>query len=575
MAARSRHHRVIRRVTLAAVVLSGSACAPVRPPAPGPGAGAVAAAEAGVGAVSDAAFAMAAENARAANEAFVRSRRLMRDWLTFADPASGLLPRHLQGEGLDIWNAQDSSADLYPFLVLTAYFTDPALYQGRMIDILRTETTLTSRLDRLPDTYSFSKKGFAFDTADLTRILFGSSEYVKDGLLPITEFLGETPWRARMFGMLDDIWRHAPIDTPRGRIPSDSPEVNGNMLQALSRAYWMTKEARYLEHATRLGEYYLVDGHHPTRDFETLRLRDHGNEIVSGLTEFYATISKVDPAKASRYRAPMHAMLDRILEVGRNEDGLFYNVIDPGAGKPVNPGVADNFGYILNGFYTVYLLDGTAAYREAVLRALSSLDAKYRGFNWESLGQDGDADAVEGALNLYNREPVASAAAWIDYQTHWMWTKQDWAHRPNTERWRGRGVVEGAYADGNFNRTSIMYALWKTGGTHVQPWRPDVVYGATRDDGALLISLRADTAWAGALRFDPPRHRTHMGMPMDWPRMNQFPEWFTVEAGRRYEVRDVARGTRAVRTGDELQRGLAIELAAKLETRLTVRPMDQ
>ena len=215
MTSRSRQHRRVRRTTLAAAVLCASTCAPVRPPAPVPGAEAVAPAEAGVGAASDAAFALAAENARAANEAFVRSRRLMRDWLTFADPASGLLPRHLQGDGLDLWNAQDTSADLYPFLVLTAYFTDPALYQGRMIDILRAETTLTSRLDRLPDTYSFSKKGFAFDTPDLTRILFGSSEYVKDGLLPITEFLGETPWRARMFGMLDDIWRHAPIDTPR------------------------------------------------------------------------------------------------------------------------------------------------------------------------------------------------------------------------------------------------------------------------------------------------------------------------------------------------------------------------
>ncbi len=521
----------------------------------------------------DAAFAVAAANGRAANEGFVRSRRLMRDWLTFADPATGLLPRHLQGEGLDIWNAQDTSADLYPFLVLTAYFTDPALYQGGMMDILRTETRLTSRIDRLPDTYSFSKRGFAFDQPDLTRILFGASEYVKDGLLPITEFLGETPWRVRMFGLLDDIWRHAAIDTRLGRIPSDNPEVNGNMLQALSRAYWMTKNERYLEYATRLGGYYLLGGHHPTRDFATLRLRDHGNEIVSGLTEFYATIMKVSPAQAARYREPMHVMLDRILEVGRNEDGLFYNVIDPRAGTPVNAGVADNFGYILNGFYTVYLLDGTEAYREAVRRALASLDAKYRGFNWESLGQDGDADAVEGALNLYNREPVPSAAAWIDYQTHWMWDKQDWPHRPNTERWRGRGVVEGAYADGNFNRTSIMYALWKTGGTHVQPWRPDVVYGATREGQMLLMSLRADGGWSGALRFDPPRHRTHMGMPMDWPRMNQFPEWFTVEAERRYDVQNVTTGTRAVRTGAELQDGLAVDVRPRQETRLIVRPL--
>ncbi len=522
---------------------------------------------------ADPAFDAAAANGRAANEAFVRSQRLMLDWLTFADPISGLLPRHLTGDGLDIWNAQDTAADLYPFLVLTAYFTDPALYHGRLTDMLLTETALTSRLDRLPDTYSFSKRGFAFDGPDLTRVLFGSSEYIKDGLLPITEFLGQTPWRARLFGILDDIWRHAPLETAYGRLPSDNPEVNGNMLQALSRAYWMTRDARYLEYATRLGDYYLLDRNHPTRDFATLRLRDHGNEIVSGLTELYALVSRVDAARAARYREPMHVMLDRILQVGRNDDGLFYNVIDPRAGKPVNDGVADNFGYILNGFYTVYLLDGTPAYREAVRRALASLDGKYRGFNWESLGQDGDADAVEGALNLYNREPVPSAAAWIDFQTRWMWSKQDSAHRPNTERWRGRGVVEGAYADANFNRTSIMYALWKTAGTHVHPWRSDVAFGAVRDGETLRVSLRADSTWTGVLRFDEPRHRTKMGMPVDWPRMNQFPEWFTVEPDRRYDVRDGSSNPRML-TGTELERGLPIDLRAGREARLTVRLIE-
>ena len=35
-----------------------------------------------------------AANARLANEAFVRSDRLMMDWLTLADPRSGLLPRY-------------------------------------------------------------------------------------------------------------------------------------------------------------------------------------------------------------------------------------------------------------------------------------------------------------------------------------------------------------------------------------------------------------------------------------------------------------------------------------------------
>lgn len=515
------------------------------------------------------AFIQAAANARLANEAFVRSDRLMMDWLTLADPRSGLLPRNTTGDR-DIWNAKDCAADLYPFLVLTAWYTRPELYTGRMQEMLLSETALTSRLGRLPDTYSFSKQGFAEARIDTASIMFGGAEYVKDGLMPITELLGPTPWRARMLGIVDDLWRYAPIETKYGRIVSLDPEVNGDMLLVLSRLYWMTREPRYLEYAIRLGDYYLLDAHHPTRDFPTLRLRDHGNEVVSGLTELYATVVKVQPQKAAAYRAPIHEMLDRILAVGRNEDGLFYNVIDPRAGRPVNANIADNFGYVLNGFYTMYQLDGTAAYRDAVRKALGALDAKYRGFDWENLGQDGDADAIEGALYLYNREPVPSAAAWMDYQIRWMWSKQDSAHRPNLERWRGRGIVEGWYADGNFNRTSLMYALWKTQGTSVRPWRADVRFGAVRSGERLLVSIEADSAWSGELRFDAPRHRTILGLPADWPRINSYPEWYTVDERARYRVLDVASGRRLTLTGEQLARGLAVDARSRRQVRLEI-----
>ena len=62
----------------------------------------------------------------------------------------------------DIWNAQDNAADNYPFMVLTAALTDRALFDGRMLDMLRTETRLTSRVDSAAaTTYRFSKQGFA------------------------------------------------------------------------------------------------------------------------------------------------------------------------------------------------------------------------------------------------------------------------------------------------------------------------------------------------------------------------------------------------------------------------------
>ena len=502
------------------------------------------------------AFQAAADNGKLANEGFRRAHRYVEGWLAHADPVSGLLPRNLDRHS-DIWNAKDAAADNYPFMVLTAALTDRPLFEGRMLDMLRTEIRLTSRIGPMPDTYSFSRQGFQDDEPDLARILFGTSEYIKDGLLPLTEWLGPSPWSDRMLAMLDAMWEHAPVETPQGNIVSDNVEINGEMLQTLSRVYWMTGEDKYLAWALRLGDYYLLGDHHPTRDLATLRLRDHGCEIVSGLTELYATVQYASPEKKRRYEASIHAMLDRILEVGRNEEGLFYNSINPQSGEILDQDIADTFGYTLNGFYTVYLIDGTETYRQATLKALESLEAGYRSYAWEGESADGYADALEGALNLHAREPLASTRRWLESEVQLMWQKQ-----------QADGVIEGWHGDGNFARTTLMYSLWKTKGAHLEPWREDVELGAVQKEGALVISLSAESAWEGILRFDAARHRTQMKLPLDWPRINQFPEWFTTDADRSYRLHNVTTGEATTYSGAALLAGIPMRVEPGLPLHL-------
>jgi len=509
----------------------------------------------------EAAFRTAEEHGRQANEQFFRCRKFVDGWLNHADKKTGLIPRNL-GRHRDTWNAQDSAADNYPFMVLTAALTDRKLFDGRMLDMLRTETKLTSRIDRLPDTWSFSKQAFASPKANLGSILFGSSEYVKDGLLPLTEWLGRSPWRERMLGIVDDIWKHAPVDTPGGKIPSTNVELNGEMLQALSRIYWMTGDKKYLEWAIRLGDYYLLGENHPTKNFRSLRLSDHGCEIVSGLSELYAAVHFANPAKKKAYHDPIHTMFDRILEVARDPHGMLYNTINPQSGKPTSRRICDTWGYNYNGIYTVYLLDGTEAYRQAVRKALGNLKEHVIDHNWGSA--DGFADSVESGVNLYNREPIASAADWLDSETRDMWSKQ-----------RSDGVIEGWHGDGNVARTSIMYALWKTQGLTVRPWRADVRFGAVRIGDTLHVSLIAEKAWSGKLVFDHARHKVQMHLPLDYPRINQFPEWFTVSADRQYSVRKTAADSERKLTGKQLHAGLALELKAGKEIRLTVQSVKR
>jgi hypothetical protein len=115
-----------------------------------------------------------------------------------------------------------------------------------------------------------------------------------------------------------------------------------------------------------------------------------------------------------------------------------------------------------------------------------------------------------------------------------------------------------------------MYALWKTQGTSVRPWRADVRFGAVRQPEGVAIAIEADSAWSGVIHFDVPRHRTILHLPADWPRINSYPEWFTVDATGQYRVLDAATGRSRTVTGAELVQGLPLELARGQRSRLVV-----
>jgi hypothetical protein len=117
-----------------------------------------------------------------------------------------------------------------------------------------------------------------------------------------------------------------------------------------------------------------------------------------------------------------------------------------------------------------------------------------------------------------------------------------------------------------------MYALWKTQGTSARPWRADLRFGAARRGQSLVLTVDADSAWRGVLRFDVPRHRTILGLPADWPRINSYPEWYTVDERARYRVLDVATGRLRTVTGEELARGFPVEAQPRRQLRLQISP---
>jgi len=513
-------------------------------------------------------FRVAATNAEQAARALEAADRTQRAWAAHADPRTGLLPQNLRSP---LWTPCNSAADLYPFFVLTSYFTDPESYRGRWRKVLETEALLTSRLGALPDDYSLECGGFVHPSPDLGRIIFGSSEYMKDGLIPIADVLGYTPWFARLRDIADALMERFPVETRYGRIPSESAEVNGNVLQSFSRLYWATADRRYLDACERILRAYFEEvmpacGGIPVHlwDFtahravtDTLNINDHGNEIIGGLVECYLSLSEARPDAAAPLRPTFVAMVDRLLEIGRNPDGLWVNLIRPKTGEVLDPSTPDTWGYGLTAVYQAYLLTGEERYREAVRKALTSLkNPKY--LTWAG-GADSYADSIEGGIILVNREPMPEAIEWLDkvFSIFLAFQQPD-------------GVVEGWHGDGNFARTALLYAFMKTRGLHVEPWRPDIRLGATVEGGRLWIHLSASEAWSGVLRFDRARWREYLHLPRNYPRLNEYPVWFDAQASRVYRVGGTGMGLRA--TGLELRDGLPLRLDAGGKLELIIEP---
>ena len=144
----------------------------------------------------------------------------------------------------------NSGADLYPYLVLTAQLTDPDLYQGRMLEMLRNEVRYTSAQASVPGNLTFATGQLGPPS------LFGAGEYAKDGLVSVTETSaarrGSIAWSTSPWTR----WRRLPSRRARDA-PLLGYRAQRRHLQTLTRLITMTDDARFLEWARRIGDAYV------------------------------------------------------------------------------------------------------------------------------------------------------------------------------------------------------------------------------------------------------------------------------------------------------------------------------
>ena len=327
------------------------------------------------------------------------------------------------------------------------------------------------------------------------------------------------------------------------------------MLQVLTRLYWLTREERYLEMAERIGNAYLLEAipnnnglpsdywdfttqkpltedarFRPAVEHDTniypFRLVDHGGEIIPGLAELYFLEKTLNLPLAETYYQPLKKFLDKILITGRTPEGLWYNSFDSISGEVVDQNLADTWGYLLNAYQTFDLANGKDDYADEIQRSMRAAAGQHS-IQWEGDYQDGYADTLESMLYLLPWHKQPDYQEWVDDEIEVLFLKQ-----------QQNGFVENWYLDGNFIRTALLYGFYKTQGVRIDPWREDVRLGAAYDemDNKLYLYLAAENQWEGRIIFDSPRHNQIWNMPSDYPRLNQLPEWYTINSNSNYTV---------------------------------------
>ncbi|MCC6173933.1 MAG: hypothetical protein IT305_01410 [Chloroflexi bacterium] len=515
-------------------------------------------------------------NSVLASEAFERAARLTAYWLDHRDGPTGLFPHTLRPDGRR-WTYGDVGSDLFPFLAIATHYLLPR----RDIEIL---TTMAAERRLTPG----FPRDVSLDTlqpleVEPEKAMLGVVEYAKDGLVPLVEALGPTPWLGRLREVTDAALATSTVPTLRGPIPSHAAEVNGSALQALARLSWLTDDPRYLEMGRRIAAAYLDDAlvtteHIPPHRWDFIEnepigprrfyLGDHGNEIVAGLVEWHRVETHLNLPEGAAHRVAVRKLLDRLLARGRTPKGLWYQIVDVPSGKVRDRDLSDNWGYLGQAYlHQAEIeratpdgdLDAAARYEAAARTMLTSV-ASVDFYQWEDGEMDGYADTLESALYLLRYLDVPEAADWVDEQIGVLYGYQ-----------HADGSVTDENIDGNFVRTVLLYGLSATQGTRLEPWNPEISLGAARDGDCLWVHLHSQIDWRGRLVFDSPRHAANFGLPDDYPRLNQWPEWWAAQPGSSYAITRPS-GAQLHVDGARLAAGLPIRLGPDAIYRLRVCP---
>jgi hypothetical protein len=451
------------------------------------------------------------------------------------------------------WSIRTTGAQLYPAMVLTAWFTNPGLFDGLLLETLRDEERLTSRISVFPDDYALQNGRVSRSSRNPIEIQINAAVYA-GGLARISSVVGPGPWSDRLAGIVDALFLRADVSTgyADGPLPSNDIRVLGHTLKTLPLLAEQSGDEGYLYYARRIGDAYCVgvmpkNGGLPAErwDFEadrakaaSLILNEDGVAFIEGLVSLYQAEVLESTARADIYRPPLSSMFDVLLERGLKENGRFYRRIQPDGrgGYSIDRKRESLLTLrILIAAYQYGRLSGNAAYADRAIREL----ARY-GLDEERIFED--VPAIMTALTFTDRVSELASTA--------------------------KSLIQSAPSGGEDEVSdaallnALLAASWaESAGARLLPWQPGLHLQAKAQSSTLTVTVSSEQPWSGRMLPNSNRPR---------PEIVGFPNLYTSRPEDAYSVSLIGASGYGIIPGSMLAKGL--RLTVEKDLRFTIAP---
>ena len=465
-------------------------------------------------------FTKALRNGEKAVKAFSRSNKYRTAWQKQINPVIKLIPDKLNSPQSK-WLVSSTAANNYSALISCNYFLSQDTFRNEMLEILRAETILTSRIKSIPDDYDFSTRDFVRKQFNAEQMIDGAICYAYDGLIPIAEMVYIGPYSKRLKDIIDHCLEIASIETPYGRLISEKSITNGKMLRSLLKMYWMTGKPIYLVNAKRIADYYFNINKSFLIDFENGEL-DEKADLLIGICELYMVTKQIKDPAWNSYSIFISEILDSLVSYVNSEDFFKKPFFSETSNLSHIPKY--RWGSVCAVMYKIGLLEN----REESFAVLDRVIEKVSIVNYSKVDEENIANiiAVESAIinELIDIKSCVSESKvdlLLDQKINNLAKYQDES-----------GLVTGESSDGFFANVNLRYALLMTKNLTLVPWNEDLIFGAEIIDNEVYIVIKSNKQWSGEIIFDT--DKGYKVSALDSILQRVYPEWFKVNRDKKY-----------------------------------------